>query len=268
MSLINGMDDVIAYIKKLEDENKKMKNGLDDIYKVFTTPSSKPYTTKIKEAKNIINQVKVQDNNSVIDYKKLYEEQQEENKKLKEELEPLRELKKEADEECECMASVMMKKCMDDIEEKQKEKRKEFNDECDKKIKDMMNSFWKETKKIMCGLLDMNDCNDLEAFVNKINFLCSKNHDIDIHSICQLCDIELESDEALRDIYYEGGEITEQFIEESLGIERDTDEFRNMLESIKNSDEDDAEDFIEWYLNEDYSSWYYDCNSDYYFCIS
>ena len=80
MSLINGMDDVIAYIKKIEDENNKMKNGLDYIYKIFTTPSSKPYTTKIKEVKDII-----QDTNSVIDYKKLYEEQQKENEKLKEE---------------------------------------------------------------------------------------------------------------------------------------------------------------------------------------
>jgi chromosome segregation ATPase len=77
MSLIAGMDDVIAYIKKIEDENKKMKNGFDDIFKVFKTPSTKPYTTKINEAIDIINQFKVQDNKSVIDYKKLEEELEE-----------------------------------------------------------------------------------------------------------------------------------------------------------------------------------------------
>jgi len=337
MSLIAGMDDIIAYIKKLEDENKKMKNGFDDIFKVFKTPSSKSYTTKIKEAIDIINQFKVEDNKSVIDYKKLKEENEvlkeenkelkekiddasyredsmfqtlnkkrkeesdwaqkkieelkffnrdckeeterfmEENKKLKEEIEPLRQLKKEADEECECMVSVMMKKCMDDIDEKHKQFQKELQEECITTKNKMNKEFANTVKEIISCLFEMKDY-ELSDFVDKLNYVGCQNSNIDVVEICDLCNIELVSDEGLRELYNECGEETEEFFIDNLGYEKGDTELKEALEYIKENRlprdhppwemDLDEEEFIEWYLNKEYSEYHYDCNSDYYFCIS
>ena len=94
-----------------------------------------------------------------------------------------------------------------------------------------------------------------------------------------MCNIELESDERLRELYYECGVWTEEFLIESMGKCKEDEDFKQSLKLINEigkkrdnneiyDEEENVEEFIEWYLNKEYSSYHYDMNSEYYFCIS
>jgi hypothetical protein len=216
VSLINGMDEIVEYIKTLEKENKELKE------------QNKEQAEKIDEANKIM---------------KEYKELKEFKEKADEEcgasvvMEELMERVEEAERK-----ESMWYGCYKNQEPTMDAFRKENEL--------LVEYLVKEYDLNTTDTIDRKEWND--RMCNFYNQVMSKISNVSWWEFFDNYDISYESWDSIRDYYNDDEEVRIQYCKESLGLVEDDEEYNKIVNDEENDFDwgEQENDFIEWYIND------------------